>query len=279
MGECLMFYQYFDPFNTSGYAEVMKDIGFDTTICGKTFLYTKKTFLGRIGQVYYPMENVSIPSSVRFCEVRGLLEPLPCAKVTDYNNIVHVDLSASPDAIFKWLDKQRRWGIRKALERGAQVYSADTKDAFNDFWEIYQATARRRNNTLMSRKLLEKIFMKKDLARLFIVEARNRTIGAYLTIHSKDLARHFHSGFLNKFKEYHPNELGHYYAIQYFHEKGLKVYDMGGAGKTARKGDFKIGWGKLIRVYQCQFCSSRILAVVVRNYMKTKIWIRKYYGG
>jgi hypothetical protein len=113
-GSGLMFYQYLDPFNTSSYADVMKDNGYDAIVCNKTFLYVKKTFLGRIGQVYYPTNRVSIPSNVRFCDIHGLLEPLPYATKTDYNNIVHVDLSRPSDTILKWLDKQRRWGNKKS---------------------------------------------------------------------------------------------------------------------------------------------------------------------
>jgi len=255
----------------------MKDNGFEARICNKTFLYVKKTFLGRIGQVYYPTSRVSIPSNVGFCDIHGLLEPLPYATKTDYNNIVHVDLSRPSDTILKWLDKQRRWGIRKALQRGAVAYCAETKDAFNDFWDMYSATAKRRNNALTSKRFLEKIFRKKDLAKLFIVEAKNQTIGAYLTLYSNELARHFHSGFLREFREFHPNELGHYHAVQYFQEKGLKVYDMGGAGKAPKSGEFKIGWGKLITIYYCQFHNSKILTIAIRNYNKTRNWVRKHH--
>lgn len=267
-----MFYQYLDPYNTYSYAEVMKDSGYDAILCDKTFLYVKKTFLGRIGQVFYPTSSVNIPPTVRFCEIHGLLEPLPYGGMTDYNINIHVDLSTSSDIILR-LDKQRRWGIRKALQRGAEAYSAETKDAFNDFWEIYSATAKRRNNVIVPKGFLERIFRKKDLAKLFIVEAKNQTIGAYFTLYSNDLARFFQSGFLLEFKYYHPNELGHYYALQYFQKKRLKVYDMGGAGKTPESAGFKIGWGKTITIYHCQFRSSKMLTAAVINHRKTKIWM------
>lgn len=273
----MKFYEYQDPFNTESYADVMRNNGFDAVRLNRTYLYVKRTLLGSIGQVYYPTEEVHTPLKVRLLEVQGLLDPLPNAMMTDYTNTVHVDLDNSQDAIMKSLDKTKRWGIRKALERGAQAYNPNTKDSFDDFWEIYLATAKRQNIHVMSKKFLEKVFGRKELARLFVVEAKNQTIGAYLTLYSEDLARFFYGGFLYEFRDYHPNELGHYSAIQYFHEKGLKVYDMGGAGKNPQHGDFKVGWGKLIKIYRCQFYSSKLLAKAVENYRKTKVWFKKHY--
>jgi lipid II:glycine glycyltransferase (peptidoglycan interpeptide bridge formation enzyme) len=273
----LRFYEYQDPFNTESYADLMRSSGFGAVRLNRTYFYVRRTLFGSIGQVYYPTEEVRAPSKVRFLEVQGLLDPLPDAMATDYTNTVHIRLDDSFDAVTKSLNKTRRWGIRKALERGAQAYPTDTQDAFDSFWEIYMATAKRQNIHVMSREFLKRVFGIKELARLFVVEAKNQTIGAYLTLYSEDLARYFYGGFLYEFKDYHPNELGHYSAIQHFHEKGLKVYDMGGAGKNPQQGDFKVGWGKLLKIYRCQFYSSKFMAKTVENYRKAKVWFKKHY--
>ncbi len=269
-----MFYQYVDPRNTHSFAEVMKNFGYEPVLCSRTFLYVKKTLLGEVGQVYYPLNQVNIPTNLRFYEVFGLLEPLPNAQRTSSNVAIHVDLSA-PSCLTSGLDKQRRWGVRKALQRGAEAYVAETKDDFNDFWTIYSATAKRRKSVVGSKSFLERAFREKNLSRLFIVEAKNQAIGAYFTLYSSDLARYLEGGFLTEFKDYHPNELGHYYALSYFQNRGLKIYDMGGAGTTPENAGFKKGWGRMITLYYCWFNRSIILAAAVKSHRRITVGMNR----
>jgi lipid II:glycine glycyltransferase (peptidoglycan interpeptide bridge formation enzyme) len=255
----------------------MMERGYAAIRCERTYLYIKKTFLGKIGQVFYPMRTIETDESIKYLEVRGLLEPLPNATSTDYTNTVHIDLRRTSDEICKSLQKNKRWGVRKALERGAQAYCGETKACFDEFWGIYKATAKRKEIHVMPRKILERIFNEKEICKLFLVESRSKIIGAYMVLHSDELARFFYGGFLYEFKDYHPNELGHYTIIENLRERGLKIYDMGGTGKFPKKGDFKVGWGKIMKIYECRVYDSKFFEKAVEYYRKTELLYRKFF--
>jgi lipid II:glycine glycyltransferase (peptidoglycan interpeptide bridge formation enzyme) len=244
----------------------MLDQGFDALKLDSTYLYFRKTILGYVCQIYYPRDDftvfleqpeASLDASVKVFDVKGMLEPLPNSR-TDYTFTVHVGLNDPT------VSKERRWGIRKAVERGASCYIGTSRQDFEDFWNIYKRTMERAGIPARKKEHLEKVFSNHDLSKLFIVEADEEPIGAYLTIFSKEAARFYYGGFLYFCHDFHPNELGHGFIINHFQEQGLKVYDMGGAGKTPKKGDFKAGWGKYVKIYHCQLFKSWLLRRIIK---------------
>lgn len=259
-----MFYELVDPFNTEEYAQIMVKEGFKAFKINGTNLFVKKTILGNVGLAYYPMERFKplCPYHIDFLKIRGFIDPFipnPSDYIkTDYTFTVHVDLE-NPT-----VNKDRRWGIRKAVERGASCYIGTSRQDFEDFWNIYKNTTERAGIPARKKEHLEKVFSNHDLSKLFIVEADEEPIGAYLTVFSKEVARFYYGGFYYAAHYFHPNELGHGFILNHFQEQGLKVYDMGGAGKTPKNGDFKFGWGKFVKIYHCQLCKSWLLRRLIK---------------
>jgi len=245
----------------------MKNQGFTALKLDSTYLYFRKTILGYVCQIYYPRDDFtvflkvpedSLDAPVKVFDVKGMMEPLADASRTDYTFTVHVDLE-NPT-----VSKDRRWGIRKAVERGASCYIGTSRQDFEDFWNIYKRTMERAGIPARKKEHLLKVFSNHDLSKLFIVDVKKKPVGAYLTIFSKEVARFYYGGFLYESRRFHPNELGHWTIIQHFKNEGLKVYDMGGAGKTPKSGDFKFGWGNFVKIYHCQLCKSWLLRRIIK---------------
>lgn len=273
----MKFYPYIDPFNTTYYAKLRRLIGYRILEYGETKLYVKDTILGRVGQAFFPTEQIN-PKNLDFLKLLGLPEPSREADTTTFTYTIHINLQQPINQMLASFQKNKRWGIRKAEERGAQAFFSESKQDFEEFWNIYKATVKRKRIHRISKAGLERFFKEKEFCKLLLVKAEHRTIGAYLVLHSHEVARFFYGGFLHEYRRFHPNELAHYTLVKHFHGENFKIYDMGGAGQNPRKGDFKFGWGAPVKLYSCIFAKSKLLASLINKYYITKLWLMRIKG-
>jgi len=166
----------------------------------------------------------------------------------DINATVMVDLTPSKEEIFKNLQKDARWGIKKAMKEGLIVEEAKDEKSWNEFYKIYKEEIGEKSKI----ETLEHVKKYGDV--LFICKKDNKIIaGATLDLdggldNSPKLSR---NASLREYLYLQPNNLLYWKCIEWCKDNGYEKFDLGGwqikaKGNLIGVNQFKERWGKVV---------------------------------
>lgn len=164
----------------------------------------------------------------------------------DIQATIEINLKKDLDDIWNNLDKDAKWGVKKALKEGLVVKEANEKE-IKDFYNIYIETCIRGN--IVPEKI-EKI--EKD--KLFVCKKEEKVIAGAATIEREEkIILHFNASKADYLK-YQPNNILYWKIIEYGKEKKKNVFDLGGyqinaSGHLKGINKFKERWGGEIKEY------------------------------
>lgn len=168
----------------------------------------------------------------------------------DINATILIDLRPSEEEIIKNLQKDARWGIKKAEREGLIVEQSDKKRDWEEFYEIYSKTLKNQNLNPESLNYLQKN------TKVFFVCKKNKKIIAgagigFFDEFSKKIPRLFFNASLSEFRKYQPNNLLYWNCILWAKKQGYKKFDLGGwqinaKGNLQGINKFKEKWGKIV---------------------------------
>lgn len=170
----------------------------------------------------------------------------------DERATILLDLTKNQEELWNNIDKDAKWGIKKAEKEGLVVKESEEETELKKFYEIYKETCIFGGITPLN---LEKI--KKMNAKFFFCYKDGLLIaGNAIIIENNDKFRLFLNASSHEYLKFQPNNILYYALIKWGKGKGYKVFDLGGYQLKAKPGDklyninrFKERWGGKIEVY------------------------------
>jgi lipid II:glycine glycyltransferase (peptidoglycan interpeptide bridge formation enzyme) len=197
----------------------------------------------------------------------------------DINATVIVDLTLSEDEIFNNLQKDARWGIKKAQKEGLVV---EESVEWETFYDIYTVEMKWRGINPME---LEK--MKELTSVFFVCKKEGKVIAGagiwFSDIYNKEIPRLFFNASLSDFMSLQPNNLLYWSCILWCKRKGYKEFDLGGwqinaKGNLEGVNKFKERWGKVVYFDKEYSIHKSVGRKLVRNF-KFFNWLNKKLKG
>lgn len=189
-----------------------------------------------------------------------------------------IDLSQPEEVLWSKLSSDRRRCIRKARRNGVVIEEAHDLDFSREFYhqleDVFAKQSLVPTYGLIRVQELMKALLPTD--RLLLLRARDSNGRCIATgiFPAMNQTMYFWGGAsYRKFQILHPNEAIQWYALRYWRERGMRVYDMGGGGKyKAQYGGYEISipW----------FSQSRYLALShARNIAESLVHTRQRLLG
>lgn len=169
----------------------------------------------------------------------------------DISATVIVDLNCSLDQIYDNLQKDARWGIKKAQREGLFVKIIDKKDpmwdkAWEEFYPIYYQTLDKTSIYVESVDHVKRY----AVVLILCLKGDQLLAGAALDVinNTPKLTR---NGSLKEFQNLQPNNLLYWECIKWSKERGYPTLDLGGwqinpGSQEAGVNSFKERWGRVV---------------------------------
>lgn len=164
----------------------------------------------------------------------------------DINATVIVDLTPDEETIFNTLQKDARWGIKKAIKEGLRTEISTTEEDWQEFYNIYVKEITERGVKI---ETLEHI---KKHGDVFFVCKKDERIIAGATIELiEGKPRLSRNASIKEFLKMQPNNLLYWESILWCKRNGYDEFDLGGwqinaDEQLARVNKFKERWGKIV---------------------------------
>jgi len=169
----------------------------------------------------------------------------------DVRATIEIDLEKGLEELWRNLDKDARWGVKKAKKEDLKI-KIGKQENWDEFYKIYKRTIIRGGIAPKEKKELIK-----ETDKLFLCLKNGIIIAGAAVKLRKDRVELFLNASLKDFLKYQPNNILYWAIIVWSKEKGYKVFDLGGYQLGTRKGDklyevnrFKERWGGEIKEYE-----------------------------
>ncbi|MBU0957644.1 MAG: peptidoglycan bridge formation glycyltransferase FemA/FemB family protein [Nanoarchaeota archaeon] len=170
----------------------------------------------------------------------------------DIQATIEIDLNKSNEELWNNLDKDARWGVKKAIKSGLKVESDKNNAlAWDKFYEIYKETIIRGGITPKNIQELQQ-----QTGRLFLCLKENTIIAGAAILIKQDKIELFLNASLREHLTFQPNNLLYWKIIEWGKKNNYNIFNLGGYQLNTKKGDklyeinrFKERWGGEIKKY------------------------------
>jgi lipid II:glycine glycyltransferase (peptidoglycan interpeptide bridge formation enzyme) len=196
----------------------------------------------------------------------------------DFQATILIDLNQSLEELWNKLDKDARWGVKRAEKENLTIKNeVDNEDIYR-FYKIYLETCK---NGGINPQELDNI--KKNASKFFICYKDEKVIaGTAIIIENNEKYRLYINGSSQEYLKFQPNNLLYWDMIRWGKENNYKLFDLGGYQLNTKHGDklyhvnrFKERWGGEIKTYSIySYNPIKIIGrKVIRNSkVARKIW-------
>lgn len=167
----------------------------------------------------------------------------------DVRATIEIDLTKSEEELWNSLDKDARWGVKKAKKEGLKVSLSNNEKIWKDFYKIYKETCKRG-------KIVPIDFEKIKEGKLFSCFFEAEIIAGAVVKIEEEMVTLFLNASKYEYLKFQPNNLLYWTIIKWAKEKGFKIFDLGGYQLNAKSEDklyninkFKLRWGGEIKKY------------------------------
>jgi lipid II:glycine glycyltransferase (peptidoglycan interpeptide bridge formation enzyme) len=172
----------------------------------------------------------------------------------DIQATIHINLENSEEDLWNNLDKDARWGVKKAQKENLSVMLTESSDDFKTFYGIYK-------KTLIDGGIVRQEFndLEKQSDKLFLCYKDNTVIaGSVIKIENTKTILMLNAS-LKEFLKYQPNNLLYWEIILWSKRNNFKIFDLGGYQINAQENRklwhinrFKERWGGEIVEYKIE---------------------------
>jgi lipid II:glycine glycyltransferase (peptidoglycan interpeptide bridge formation enzyme) len=188
-----------------------------------------------------------------------------------------VELDTPLEVLWKKLESRTRRAVKKAQRSKVRIEMGSIEQ-LDEYYKIVLHLAERNRIVPLPRLFYERVLSEIENIFLIAYHHENLIAGGIFPIF-KDTVLYWDGASYSKYWKYQANSLIFWRLIELAKERGLRRYDLGGAGiPTITK--FKRGWGgKEVYYYRIYKEGSPILKVARRTYQKLRIypWVRKFF--
>jgi len=147
------------------------------------------------------------------------------------------------DGMWDGLDRKVRNQIRKA-EKSGLVVERGGEALVNDFYTVFARNMRDLGTPVYSRRLFEEVLrVFPERAQLHVVRLNGLAVAAGLTYRTSTMVQLPWASSIRSYNALSPNTLLYWDAIQFAHERGASVFDMGRSTPNEGTFKFKAQWG------------------------------------
>jgi len=172
--------------------------------------------------------------------------PLPVLETRGFRvhpmeGAVVLDLTQSPQALFRQLDKKRRNNVRFAEKHGVEVSEVRTPEEFRAYYQEVYCTwrATRRKQIMRAETELggfERRFELSDRRKLFVARFEGKmAAGIFLRFQPDGLVEYAAGNSIDEALYLKPNDLLQWRGIEWACRQGFRTYSLGGAGPFHRE--------------------------------------------
>ncbi len=173
-----------------------------------------------------------------------------------FRNTILIDLTESTDYLLQRMKQKTRYNIRLAERKGVYIRVGKEID-LPGLFQMYAHTSSRDGFVIRTREYYLKVWgqlMREGMATPLLAEAEGEPVAAIILFHFAKRAYYFYGMSMDRHREWMPNHLLQWYAIQHAKTIGCEVYDFWGAPDQLDESDpmygvyrFKEGFsGKMV---------------------------------
>lgn len=173
-------------------------------------------------------------------ELRHVVRQFPGLPCKQHKVAMHLALA---DDMWNGLDRKVRNQIRKA-EKSGLVVERGGAALVGDFYQVFARNMRDLGTPVYSRRLFEQVLrVFPERAQLHVVRLNNQAIAAGLTYRTATMVQLPWASSIRSYNSLCPNVLLYWDAIQFAHDSGANVFDMGRSTPNEGTYKFKAQWG------------------------------------
>jgi len=217
--------------------------------------------------VGWDLENKPNPGGVAIEQTLSVRGWNVSGEQIQFRNTILLDLTLAEDDLLQRMKQKTRYNIRLAERKGVTVRIGVNAD-FSTLYRMYAETANRDGFVIRTREYYLDVWsrlLQDGMATPLIAEINGEPVSGIVLFHFAGRAYYFYGMSTEKYREWMPNHLIQWRAIQYAKSIGCKVYDFWGAPDHFDESDsmygvyrFKDGFsGQIVRGLSAWDYSSR----------------------
>ena len=148
---------------------------------------------------------------------------LPCTMLFDLNRSI--------EELWKNMEKNARYGVRKATKAGVVVEEATSFDDLLAYYQIQENTSGRLGIPLISFQVLSTLwqnFFPKGILKLFLARCDTQPIAGVIVFTWQDKIWPYLAASFKQYWRLHPNLMLHWHILKWGKDNGMKMYDFMG---------------------------------------------------
>jgi len=181
-----------------------------------------------------------------------------------------IELRRPLDYVWRALDKQARWGVRKAERLGIKVKIADAWQEWEQYYKLHVLHSKQKQYSTDPYDFFKEMFKlrNKNMSQLFVAKYGNQIIAGSLFLIFRENMVFLQNASLYSFLKYNPNNLIQWRSIEWAREHGVVSYDLNGLPWEETpylRGiyRYKKRWDGEVR-WQYYYVNRKILGLAVR---------------
>jgi len=196
----------------------------------------------------------------------------------DSQGTIEIDLAKSEQELWENVDKDGRWGVKKAEKENLTIKEDFFPADLAQFFEIYQETCLYGGINPHSKEEIDK-----ENTKFFLCYKDNKVIaGSAVIINNKERFTLFLNASHNDYLKYQPNNLLYWHCIIWGKKNNYKIFDLGGYQLGAKPGEklyninrFKERWGGQIKINYVY--SYNLFYIIGRKLIKNSAFFKKIW--
>ena len=146
-----------------------------------------------------------------------------------------LDLQPSEEELFKNMHKKHRYNARYAMKHGVEVELAETKEDFENFYDVLKKTGLRQNYFVRPKKYYEIIWEQlhpKDMCHILTAKYEGEVLGSWMLFIYENILYYPYGGSSEEHRNlFASNALG-WESIRFGKSRECKLFDMWGAAEN-----------------------------------------------
>jgi lipid II:glycine glycyltransferase (peptidoglycan interpeptide bridge formation enzyme) len=196
----------------------------------------------------------------------------------DTQATIEISLIKSEEELWEKVDKDGRWGVKKAEREKLIIKENFSEKDLNGFFKIYKETCLYGGINPHSEEEI-----KKEKPKFFLCYKDNQVIaGSAVILNSKEKFTLFLNASSPDYQKYQPNNLLYWHCIIWGKKNGYKIFDLGGFQLGAKPGEklcninrFKERWGGEKKIYYIY--SKNPIYIIGRKLIKKSGFFKKIW--